>query len=565
MYNDSDSKPILTKCTFSGNLADNGGGIYSFENNPELIDCVFTSNSANPEGGGIAFIDCYHITLTRCEFSANEAEAGGGIYLKRSYVTTNLTMTGCTFTGNFALFSGGGVNCSSALENGTLNGMLTNCLFTGNQATEGTAIKCGVVKQWKIMNCTIAHNKAIFYGNGNVVDIVSSNFLEDVVLSASNCIVWGNQIGQKPQSPVDDIFQNIHQLNWTYSLIEGGQSGEGNIDVDPDFVNPGYWVLNNNPVDPDDDIWVDGDYHLKSQAGRWDPNSGNWVYDLVNSPCIDAGDPNTPVGDEPEPNGGIINMGAYGGTEEASKSKDDTTSLSIAYVYYDDLTAAQSFQLLLETNNCPTTLIKTVDWTGASSAVYSNLYMPSYPSGIIEANDVTETSLDSYDLIIVADDAFQVYASKDPNFLSKRIAAIEDSGRPIISLGVGGYDFFGLLGLPIGNPFGGHGSKNSIKVVDPNSSIFSTPYSIEIPEDRVLQLYADTNSIGIYFWPTVPETITVFGNEIDDAGYYPLVMEQNRYFLWGFTESPDKMTETGKKLFINTVIWMANAGRQNEN
>ena len=275
MYNDSDSKPILTKCTFSGNLADNGGGIYSFENNPELIDCVFTSNSANPEGGGIAFIDCYHITLTRCEFSANEAEAGGGIYLKRSYVTTNLTMTGCTFTGNFALFSGGGVNCSSALENGTLNGMLTNCLFTGNQATEGTAIKCGVVKQWKIMNCTIAHNKAIFYGNGNVVDIVSSNFLEDVVLSASNCIVWGNQIGQKPQSPVDDIFQNIHQLNWTYSLIEGGQSGEGNIDVDPDFVNPGYWVLNNNPVDPDDDIWVDGDYHLKSQAGRWDPNSGN--------------------------------------------------------------------------------------------------------------------------------------------------------------------------------------------------------------------------------------------------------------------------------------------------
>ena len=35
---------------------------------------------------------------------------------------------------------------------------------------------------------------------------------------------------------------------------------------------------------------------------------------------IDAGDPNSPVGKEPEPNGGRINMGAYGGTSQASKS-----------------------------------------------------------------------------------------------------------------------------------------------------------------------------------------------------------------------------------------------------
>ena len=34
----------------------------------------------------------------------------------------------------------------------------------------------------------------------------------------------------------------------------------------------------------------------------------------------DAGDPDMPVGDEPEPNGGIMNMGAYGGTKEASLS-----------------------------------------------------------------------------------------------------------------------------------------------------------------------------------------------------------------------------------------------------
>jgi len=40
----------------------------------------------------------------------------------------------------------------------------------------------------------------------------------------------------------------------------------------------------------------------------------------VTSPCIDAGDPMSPIDHEPFPNGGRINMGAYGGTAEASKS-----------------------------------------------------------------------------------------------------------------------------------------------------------------------------------------------------------------------------------------------------
>jgi len=57
-----------------------------------------------------------------------------------------------------------------------------------------------------------------------------------------------------------------------------------------------------------------------SQAGRWDPKGQSWTRDTVTSPCIDAGDTSTPVGPEPAPNGGIINIGAYGGTAKASKS-----------------------------------------------------------------------------------------------------------------------------------------------------------------------------------------------------------------------------------------------------
>jgi hypothetical protein len=97
-------------------------------------------------------------------------------------------------------------------------------------------------------------------------------------------------------------------------------SFEATLEADPCFVDPGYWDPNGTPEDPNDDFWVDGDYHLESQAGRWDPTSASWVQDNVTSPCIDAGDPVTPIGHEPFPNAGIINMGAYGGTPEASKS-----------------------------------------------------------------------------------------------------------------------------------------------------------------------------------------------------------------------------------------------------
>jgi hypothetical protein len=105
-----------------------------------------------------------------------------------------------------------------------------------------------------------------------------------------------------------------------FSCIEDGDQGQGNILDDPCFVTPGYCDPNGTPEKPYDDSWIDGDYHLNSQAGRWDPKSKSWVKDDVTSPCIDAGDPMSPIGYEPFPNGGRINMGAYGGTAEASKS-----------------------------------------------------------------------------------------------------------------------------------------------------------------------------------------------------------------------------------------------------
>jgi len=63
-----------------------------------------------------------------------------------------------------------------------------------------------------------------------------------------------------------------------------------------------------------------------SCQGRFNPDTATWVKDSVDSPCIDAGDPNSDCSLEPAPNGDCINIGAYGNTAQASKSTLQTTA-----------------------------------------------------------------------------------------------------------------------------------------------------------------------------------------------------------------------------------------------
>ncbi|OEU42834.1 hypothetical protein BGV40_07520 [Methanosarcina sp. Ant1] len=62
------------------------------------------------------------------------------------------------------------------------------------------------------------------------------------------------------------------------------------------------------------------DYHLQSVTGRW--NGKTWVKDKVSSPCIDTGYRSSDYSKEPKPNGNRINIGRYGNTIYASKSKN---------------------------------------------------------------------------------------------------------------------------------------------------------------------------------------------------------------------------------------------------
>ena len=101
------------------------------------------------------------------------------------------------------------------------------------------------------------------------------------------------------------ICSSSHNNFWNVAKgkYDGPCKSEGDISVDPMFADP-----------------ANGDFHLKSKAGRWDPKAKKWVKDNVHSPCIDAGDPKSEYKNEPKPNGGRVNIGAYGNTKEASKS-----------------------------------------------------------------------------------------------------------------------------------------------------------------------------------------------------------------------------------------------------
>jgi len=159
-------------------------------------------------------------------------------------------------------------------------------------------------------HCTIADNNGGLQGAG--ICLVNSN----VVLT--NSIIWDN-------TPKAILASGTSQPSITYTDVTGGWSGLGNIHTDPLFARPGYWANAEDPsvvVGPEDPmaVWTEGDYHLRSQAGRWDPATSTWVQDDLTSPCIDAGDPTGPVGYEPLPNGGVLNAGAYGGTLQASRS-----------------------------------------------------------------------------------------------------------------------------------------------------------------------------------------------------------------------------------------------------
>jgi hypothetical protein len=277
----------VTDCLFDGNLGTSGVGINCDAHSSEITlrDCTFTGNIAT---GPVAAVYCYadRLTLYNCTFKGNVASQAACV---DSWVDGDVVAENCTFVGNIG----------NVIEHKFGRLIVSNCVLAGNR---GQAINTHG-RYVTILNCTISDN--FTDRDGSALDTWRE-------AKISNCIFWGNSF------PAINIWPEGVMMN--YCNVEGGWPGIGNIDIDPGFVSPGYWESNGTPDYTNDDFWIDGDYHLLSQAGRWDPASESWVQDNMTSPCIDVGDPNAPIRLEPFPNGGRLNVGAYGASSTASKT-----------------------------------------------------------------------------------------------------------------------------------------------------------------------------------------------------------------------------------------------------
>jgi hypothetical protein len=234
---------------------------------------------------------------------------------------THATISHCIISGN-------GPCSATVIEN--CDGIISNCLITDNL----TIYYCGVYPvvmgcHGVIKNCTIANNAS---GIG---------ILDGGETTIENCIIHGN--GDPNIFEPQILVGAGGTLNISYSNLQGGLPGIssdgtvnwgiGNIEADPCFVRLGAWDYGPWPWE-----LAEGDYHLKSEGWRLSEYGPWWVYDDVTSRSIDWGNPGCPLGEElmsiprdPDNMYGVnvrINMGAYGGTAEASMAPHGWVLLS---------------------------------------------------------------------------------------------------------------------------------------------------------------------------------------------------------------------------------------------
>lgn len=262
--------------------------VFTATSDAELTIEGLTVTGGLGDGGAVRCSSCA-LTVTNSTLTGNFANnAGGAIYFAGS-TGKKLTVTGSTISNNYA-FGGGG---AFFLLNGA--GEIEDSLIQSNTATQGGAVASGADELLTITSSVIRNNSAsvsggfLFMnnaggltmtnstvsgntaGNGGAV-IQSFNSLINGATSITNSTLTGNLGGVNPFTFFGSAQQTVTFTNailWnhtsplfyggtpnvSFSDVEGGFPGSGNINADPKFLDA-----------------PNGDYRL--------------AYD---SPCIDAG------------------------------------------------------------------------------------------------------------------------------------------------------------------------------------------------------------------------------------------------------------------------------------
>ena len=264
-----------------------GGGICCSGSSPTISNCDIINNEGLWSGGGIYSDANSNPIISYCTISENRSRYGGGIGIGP---TGSPTISNCTITDNS--ISDQGYNMGGGI--GIFNNyspliLISYCTITGNSAIEGLGCGGGIEvynsNSVAIENCTVCMNSSTNYGGGGI------DLWDAYLMSVTNTIVAGNTgFGgiwfDAPLASVSygDYFGNENG-NFTGTPPVGlGVITGVNANGDP-CDNYSNIFLNAQFVEP-----ANGDFHLQA-----------------NSPCIDAGDPLSPL----DPDSTIADMGAF--------------------------------------------------------------------------------------------------------------------------------------------------------------------------------------------------------------------------------------------------------------
>jgi len=222
------SSPTIRNCIFSGNQAGwgmtygSGGGMCNIDSSsPAIINCTFIENLARnwyPVG---KLIDTENSTSVDSKFPENfldETGAGGGMYNRNS----SPILTNCKFIGNNAYYGAG-------MSNDACNNppTMVNCLFTGNCAYYVGGGVYNYVSNSTFISCTFSNNTVAYSDGGcGIFNHMNCN------TTVTNCILWGDLY--------EEIVDILSFSFVTYSNVQGSYQGEGNINTDPFFADPGH-------------------------------------------------------------------------------------------------------------------------------------------------------------------------------------------------------------------------------------------------------------------------------------------------------------------------------------
>ena len=259
----------ITHCLIKNNNAWEGcgGGIHCVSSDVTISDNTIIANKAGFHGAGICCYNCDvlisdNIIKDNITYYVLGGEFGGGIYCGSS----DVVIRGNIIDSNFSGTDGGGayiVYCNLLLESniisnnvgypnggGIVVGALTqetreyyynNLIYNNESQVFSSGIYATNIAGFA--NNTICNNTTGWMGGGLTID-TRTGFVEAPLL---NNIIRGNSASEGRQIY---IYGSADSITISYSDIEGGWEGEGNIDADPLFCAPdngNFWLAANSP------------------------------------------------------------------------------------------------------------------------------------------------------------------------------------------------------------------------------------------------------------------------------------------------------------------------------